>query len=112
MSGQANIQELFNRPITLDQFSQAIKELPVDALTSERQRLQNSVSHLERSNGELEKAAQSSEDEEEKGIYKDAVDENKQVIQQQYERIQVIKNRLVQLGIEHVEIEDDKGLYL
>jgi hypothetical protein len=95
-----SIQGLFNRPITLTQFAEAIKELPADVLSAERHRLQNSVSHLERSNAELAKAAQETQDEDEQNIYNDAVKENQHVISQQHDRINAIVQRQVQLGLE------------
>ncbi|KAA8916569.1 hypothetical protein TRICI_001295 [Trichomonascus ciferrii] len=104
-----------NRPIGLTQFAEAIKELPADVLSAERHRLQNSVSHLERSNAELAKAAQETQDEEERNIYNDAVKENQHVISQQHDRINAIVQRQVDLGLETSENSNastQNGVYL
>ncbi|KAK6359172.1 hypothetical protein TWF696_000337 [Orbilia brochopaga] len=85
-------------PIPLDQFAQVLLELEVPQLHEEASRLQLSLYHLERSNVTL---AEYPDDED----CKDAIRYNIGVIEQQKQRIELIRLELRRRGVnlEHAE---------
>ncbi|EPS35349.1 hypothetical protein H072_11296 [Dactylellina haptotyla CBS 200.50] len=90
-------------PIPLEQFAQALLELEIAQLHLESSRLQNSLYHLERSNATLEEYP---DDED----CKDAIRYNQGVIDQQKQRIELIRLELGRRGIsvEHMEIDNPR----
>uniref|UniRef100_A0A060SX53 ARAD1A01826p n=1 Tax=Blastobotrys adeninivorans TaxID=409370 RepID=A0A060SX53_BLAAD len=80
-----------NEPITLDQFKRAVDQLPLGTIISERQRLYNSILHLQLSNEQL--AAEIETDPEDKPLYEQCIADNVQVISQQQQRIDILKQR-------------------
>ncbi|KAK6337677.1 hypothetical protein TWF730_003069 [Orbilia blumenaviensis] len=79
-------------PIPLDQFAAALLDLEIPQLHQESARLQNSLYHLERSNTTL---AEYPDDED----CKDAIRYNQGVIEQQKQRIEIVKMELVRRGV-------------
>lgn len=80
-----------NEPITLDQFKRAVDQLPLGTIISERQRLHNSILHLQLSNEQL--AAEIETDPDDKPLYEECIADNVQVISQQQQRIDILKQR-------------------
>ncbi|KAK6530549.1 hypothetical protein TWF281_007392 [Arthrobotrys megalospora] len=87
-------------PIPLDQFAQALLDLEIPQLHQESARLQNSLYHLERSNTTL---AEYPDDED----CKDAIRYNQGVIEQQKQRIDIIRLELVRRGVSvgHMDLD-------
>ncbi|KAF3163746.1 hypothetical protein TWF225_006222 [Orbilia oligospora] len=87
-------------PIPLDQFAAALLDLEVPQLHQESARLQNSLYHLERSNTTL---AEYPDDED----CKDAIRYNHSVIEQQKQRVDIIRLELVRRGVSvgHMDLD-------
>ena len=110
-----------SKPITLDDFKQAIEELPDDTLVSVKSQLEVSISKLKETNSELqheiEKNPESKDDIE---LYKGIIVENEQVAANQKGRIELIVKTLKDRGlgpkeskkeVDATENKDD-GVYL
>ncbi|KAF3197208.1 hypothetical protein TWF679_003488 [Orbilia oligospora] len=87
-------------PIPLDQFAAALLDLEVPQLHQESARLQNSLYHLERSNTTL---AEYPDDED----CKDAIRYNHCVIEQQKQRVDIIRLELIRRGVSvgHMDLD-------
>ncbi|RVD83644.1 uncharacterized protein DFL_005424 [Arthrobotrys flagrans] len=87
-------------PIPLDQFAAALLDLEIPQLHQESARLQNSLYHLERSNTTL---AEYPDDED----CKDAIRYNQGVIEQQKQRVDIIRLELVRRGVSvgHMDLD-------
>ncbi|KAF3935831.1 hypothetical protein ABW19_dt0208663 [Dactylella cylindrospora] len=88
-------------PIPLDQFEIALTSLEVPLLHQESSRLQNSLYHLDRSNSTL---AEYPDDED----CRDAIRHNLEVIDQQKQRIELIRLELRRRGVsvEHMDLNN------
>jgi hypothetical protein len=80
-------------PITSSRFAAALRELPISSLHAKVSELQNSIAHLEQSNEELEKFVREEGDKE---CY-EALMENREVVERNLERIELIKKEVVEL---------------
>jgi hypothetical protein len=80
-------------PITSSRFAAALRELPISSLHAKVSELQNSIAHLEQSNEELEKFVREEGD---KDCY-EALMENREVVERNLERIELIKKEVVEL---------------
>ncbi|KAF2272583.1 uncharacterized protein EI97DRAFT_354501, partial [Westerdykella ornata] len=76
-----------SRPITAARFAAALTELPISSLHAKIAELKNSISHLEKSNAELEEYVRQESD---RDCY-EALVENKEVIRRMEERIELVK---------------------
>lgn len=103
-------------PITTALFADAIKELPLSVVYTKAAELQNSISHLQRSNSELQNfVAESHESEEEKREIAEYIVENEHVIASMTERIRLLRAEVqargqLWLGTEHGTAESEHGL--
>lgn len=94
-----------SKPIALEDFEQALEDLPEDTLTSVRSQLENSVSKLKSTNLELQqeidslRANEDPQSQEDIKLYQSIIEENEQVIQSQTSRIQLIIKKLQQKGL-------------
>ena len=89
------------RPISSAQFALAIQDLPVENLYAKAQEIENSISHLSRSNRQLQEYSDSirndttisGETREEVGDKEclEAIAENEKVIERQRERVDLLK---------------------
>ncbi|EXJ92342.1 hypothetical protein A1O3_00892 [Capronia epimyces CBS 606.96] len=96
-----------SQPISADQFALAIHDLPIENLYSKAQELSNSISHLERSNQQLQQyidsirsdttLPESTRQEGDKDCA-DAIQENNIVIERQKERIGLLKREVERRG--------------
>lgn len=96
-----------SRPIPAEQFATAIQDLPVENLYSKAHEIQNSVSHLERSNTQLQEYIDSitsdtslpeaTRREGDKDC-SEAIHENLVVIDRQKERIELLKREVERRG--------------
>ncbi|CAN6660409.1 hypothetical protein TRVA0_032S00980 [Trichomonascus vanleenenianus] len=103
------MEALFNQRVTLDQFRQAVEDLPVDAVQAEKHRLENSIFHLNRTNNELKEEIEKSEDEEDKSLYRQFIDENEDVIVEHRHKIDILLRRLRDLGVPEDENQLPNG---
>ncbi|PCH41084.1 hypothetical protein WOLCODRAFT_40572, partial [Wolfiporia cocos MD-104 SS10] len=81
----------YTQPFTL---AEAVR-LDVETITEEISRLQNSLSHLKRTQEELQEAASATQDPE----FSQAIEENALVIGSQTERISMLRMALTEKGI-------------
>lgn len=104
-------------PMTLEEFQLACEDLSLGEAMAEKHRLQNSISHLLRSNHELQEFLNEQEDND----LRVAVEENEVVIETQRSRIVMLESRikrLVDSGVieakegETEEAGQEKGIYL
>ncbi|EXJ94134.1 hypothetical protein A1O1_02527 [Capronia coronata CBS 617.96] len=95
------------QPISAERFAFAIEDLPVENLYSKAQELSNSISHLERSNHQLQEYIDSirsdttlSESMRQEGDRDcaEAIQENNVVIERQKDRIQLLKREVERRG--------------
>ena len=80
-------------PISSARFATALRELPISSLHAKVAELRNSIAHLEKSNKDLEEYVREEDD---KDCY-EALMENKQVIERNKERIELIKVEVTEL---------------
>lgn len=80
-------------PITSSRFAAALRELPVSALHAKVSELQNAIVHLEKSNEALEEFVREEDD---KDCY-EALMENREVVERNKERIELIRKEVVEL---------------
>jgi hypothetical protein len=80
-------------PITSSRFAAALRELPISSLHAKVSELQNSIAHLEKSNADLEEFVRTDGD---KDCY-EALMENKDVIEKNRKRIELIRKEVVEL---------------
>lgn len=110
-------------PIDINVFTSAVKELPDDALVSLEHQLNKSILKLEATNTELHEIIQSGGiGENDKTLYNDVIIENKQVVRNQQERLQIVNDQLILRGFSdttnnaenlgNVNNDPDKGIYL
>lgn len=115
------------RPITLEDFEEAIDELPNDTITSVKHQLENSVAKLKATNLELQQEIEklvpleTNEAQTDVKLYKDVIKENEQVISNQMKRIESVDRKLKDRGLlkdssqelsEGNENNHDNGIYL
>lgn len=86
-------------PIPAHLFSTAIKDLPLENLHSKAAELQNSITHLESSNEQLESYVDDDQD------CADAIEENKDVITQMENRISLLRLEVERRGFRWGEQE-------
>jgi hypothetical protein len=96
-----------NQPISAERFAQAIQDLPAENLYSKAHELENSITHLERSNSALDEyinsiradttLPESTRQEGDKDCA-EAIQENNIVIQRQRERIELLKKEVERRG--------------
>ncbi|KIV93675.1 hypothetical protein PV10_04870 [Exophiala mesophila] len=107
-----------SRAITAEQFKIAIQDLPIENIYSKANEIRNSISHLERSNKQLQeysdsiKSDTSLPDETRQEGDKDcleAVEENSIVIARQQERIDLLKQEVERRGGRWHESQDTNG---
>jgi hypothetical protein len=77
-------------PITLEEFELACQTLSLPEALGEKKRLENSVSHLIRSNSELDEFLKEEDDEE----LRAAINENKEIINIQKRRIEILNRHM------------------
>jgi hypothetical protein len=80
-------------PITSTRFAKALEDLPISSLHAKIAELQNSITHLEQSNKELEDFVRENDD---KDCY-EALMENKEVIKRYEERIELVKREITEV---------------
>ncbi|KAF2790296.1 hypothetical protein K505DRAFT_81969 [Melanomma pulvis-pyrius CBS 109.77] len=80
-------------PITSSRFAAALRELPVSALHAKVSELQNAIAHLQKSNEALEEFVREEDD---KDCY-EALMENREVVERNKERIELIRKEVVEL---------------
>jgi hypothetical protein len=80
-------------PITLEEFELASQTLSLPEALGEKKRLENSVSHLIRSNSELDEFLKEEDDEE----LRVAINENKEVINIQKSRIEILNRHIYEM---------------
>lgn len=92
-------------PISLPRFIEAIRDLELPLLHAEKARLQNSIFHLRRSNAQLESEIEAitreegGADDEALKVLREAVDENREVIERQEERVRAVESELERRGV-------------
>jgi hypothetical protein len=96
------------RPITTEQFTLAIQDLPLENVYAKAAEIQNSISHLQRSNAQLKEFSDSirndasieGETREEVGDREclEAIRENEEVIERQRERIALLRQEVERRG--------------
>lgn len=79
-------------PITSARFSKALEDLPISSLHAKVNELRNSISHLQKSNKELEEYVRQEDDKE---CY-EALVENREVIRRMEERIELVKKEIIE----------------
>ena len=95
-------------PITAALFADAIKDIPLSLVYSKAAELQNSISHLQRSNNELRNfIADAEEPEEDKRKIQQYIVENEGVIDSMTERIRLLRAEVEARGQPWVGKEDD-----
>ncbi|GIJ84104.1 hypothetical protein Asppvi_002940 [Aspergillus pseudoviridinutans] len=88
-----------SRPITLEAFAEAIKELPLSAVYAKVSEIRNSIAHLRRSNSELRAFIdESCESESDKRELEGYIAENEGVIANMNERIGLLKTEIEHRG--------------
>lgn len=117
------------KPISIGEFRAALPDLPDDALLSLEQQLKLSLEKLKETNDTLEKeiseikqtqeniteASQREDLENDTNIYKEAVQENRVVIDNQKQRLKLVEETLRKRGLKAsstAQIEDNKGIYI
>lgn len=90
-------------PITPARFAAALTELPIFSLHAKIAELKNSISHLEKSNAELEDYIRQESD---RDCY-EALIENKEVIRRMEERIELVKKEITE--IRGLPLEEGEG---
>ncbi|KAF2745444.1 hypothetical protein M011DRAFT_136690 [Sporormia fimetaria CBS 119925] len=85
-------------PISASRFAAALHDLPLSSLHAKIHELENSITHLQKSNTELESFVRENDD---RDCY-EALIENKDVIKRMEERVELVKK----------EITEDRGLPL
>lgn len=93
------------KPIHIDLFKEAIKDLSDENLHSIKDQLTNSVEKLCETNSLLEHEISATTDEEELKLYKETVQENQEVIASQNERLELLSAELNKRG-------HNEGVYL
>ncbi|EAW07914.1 uncharacterized protein ACLA_026310 [Aspergillus clavatus NRRL 1] len=92
------------RPITLEAFAEAIKELPLSAVYAKVLEIRNSIAHLHRSNSELtEFINESCESESDKRELEGYIAENEGVITNMTERLGLLKSEIERRGEPWIE---------
>ncbi|KAJ4515579.1 hypothetical protein HRR83_004728 [Exophiala dermatitidis] len=106
-----------SQPISAERFALAIQDLPVENLYSKAKEISNSVSHLERSNQQLQEYINSirtdttlpeSTRQEGDRDCAEAIQENNVVIERQKERIDLLKREVGRRGGRWHEADDAK----
>ncbi|GIK02692.1 hypothetical protein Aspvir_006751 [Aspergillus viridinutans] len=88
-----------SRPITLEAFAEAIKELPLSAVYAKVSEIRNSIAHLRRSNSELRAFIdESCDSESDKRELEGYIAENEAVITTMNERIGRLKTEIEHRG--------------
>ncbi|THC98209.1 hypothetical protein EYZ11_002291 [Aspergillus tanneri] len=96
-------------PIQPSAFAEAIQELPLSALYAKVLELRNSISHLRRSNDELNRfVLESCDSEDEKRELQSYIVENEDVMQSMTERIVLLKAEIVGRGQQWIEVEENR----
>lgn len=80
-------------PITSARFAKALEDLPISSLHAKVAELENSITHLEKSNKELEDFVRENDD---KDCY-EALMENKDVIKRYEERIEMVRKEITEV---------------
>ncbi|KAF1970319.1 hypothetical protein BU23DRAFT_214328 [Bimuria novae-zelandiae CBS 107.79] len=80
-------------PISPERFAKALESLSVSSLHAKAAELRNSITHLEKSNAELEEYVRQEQD---KDLY-EAILENRDVIRRMEERIELVKKEVTEI---------------
>jgi hypothetical protein len=80
-------------PISLPRFAAALSDLPISSLHAKIDELHNAITHLEKSNKELEEYAIAQDD---KDCY-EALVENRDVVKSMQERIALVEREIVEV---------------
>ncbi|KAF2240465.1 hypothetical protein BU26DRAFT_442433 [Trematosphaeria pertusa] len=80
-------------PITAERFAKALADLSLSSLYLKVAELENSIAHLQKSNGELQEFVRQEEDKE---CY-EAILENRDVIRRMEERIELVKREVTEV---------------
>lgn len=92
-------------PISPQRFASALTDLPISALHAKISELSNSISHLQKSNTELEEYVRKEND---KDCY-EALMENKEVIRRMEERIELVRREIVEVrGLPLMPVESEE----
>lgn len=117
------------KPISIGDFRAALPDLPDDALLGLEQQLKLSLEKLRETNDTLEKeiseikqtqeniteASQREELKNDTIIYQEAVQENRVVIENQQQRLELVEETLRKRGLKAsstTQNEDNKGIYI
>lgn len=96
------------QPITLTRFASALSDLSIESIYAKHSELRNNIAHMESSNIQLEEFAREHDD---RDCY-EALLENRQVIKRFEERIEALRNEVMEVrGLPWRPIEDEgKGV--
>lgn len=101
-----------SQPISLENFTIAVHELTDDTLSGVRASLETSLSKLKETNDFLARELLLSINEDDRLLYKDTIDENKQVVSSQEKKLEAVnlelRARKLLLNDETLEV----GVYL
>lgn len=117
------------KPIAIGDFKAALPDLPDDAIFTLEQQLKLSLEKLKETNDTLEKeignigriqeniteASQREVLENDTNIYKEAIQENRLVIENQKQRLELVEETLKKRGLKAsstADNEDNKGIYI
>ena len=89
------------QPVSSARFAEALQELPLSTLHNTAAEIRNSKIHLESSNQELKPHADEGDE-----TCKEAIDENKQVLERMNARLNLLKAEVERRGMLWVESDD------
>lgn len=91
------------QPISVGEFAAAISDLSDEVVVSVKHKLEVSILKLEETNAylqtEIESVNSSESDQDDVKLYRDTMDENKEVICSQKERVKMIESELEKRGL-------------
>ena len=108
-----------SRPINLEDFKSAIKELPDDTVISTGVQLRNSLEKLNETQAilrdeidavtkQMSSSGSSTHLDEDLKLYKESLEENDSVIQSQSQRVAAIDDELIARGFKDVKITENE----
>lgn len=94
-------------PITLDEFKEAVKDIPDDVLVSLRDQFGTSLAKLTETNAYLENEIAGGAEADDRKLYEETIAENEAVIKGQKAKLSCLETELKSRGL-----DSDPGVYL